>query len=123
MPPGPGPTGGDFRDERSRHVFTGVQEEGLWLDVNKVSLPLNEVAGSVEMTSLFPEAMKAVYEDNRTIVAETGEPTEWHKPFREVKSGHYEALIHRLERNGMVRLQQEKPRVINGVFGVPKQDK
>ena len=101
----------------------GVQEEGIWLDVNKVSLPLNEVAGSVEMTSLLPEAMKVVYEDNRTIEAETGEPIEWRKPFRGVKSGHYEALIHRLEKNGMVRLQQEKPRVINGVFGVPKQDK
>ncbi len=49
----------------------GVQKEGLWLDANKVSLRLNEVAGSVEMTSLLLEAMKAMYEDNSTIVAET----------------------------------------------------
>jgi len=97
--------------------------EAIWLDPSRVSLPLNEVAGSVEMLDVLPDGMQSQYSDGSTILKTDLSDIRNKKPFKGVKEGKYRELIVILEKNGLVELRKDKPKVINGVFGVAKQDK
>ena len=102
--------------------MSGVVERALWLEPNKVSLPLNEVAASASMIDLLPEVIAEKYSDGKYILLSDVAEEDDKRPFRRVKSSKYRELISRLCENGMVRLQHSKPKVINGIFGVPKGD-
>ena len=107
----------------SETYLRGDSDKSLWLEANKVSLPLNEVAGSVDMLELLPEAMKARYSSGQEILINEEEVPELRKPFKGARRLEYRKLIRTLVGNGMVELRDQEPKVINGVFGVPKRDK
>jgi len=97
--------------------------DNLWLDPGRVSLPLDEVAGSVDMLDLLPTRERGRYEDGMEILKTDQMEIRDKKPFKGVKQGRYEELIETLEKNGLVELRERRPKVINGIFGVAKQEK
>ena len=97
--------------------------EGLQLEVDKVSLPLNAVAGTANMLDLLPEPERTLYSSGKNVLLSCDEVPQQRRVWKGVATGQYECLIEKLRSNGIVGLRRERPKVINGIFGVPKQDK
>lgn len=93
----------------------------LWLDLRKTSLPPAGKVGTVELLNLLPPDLRRTYESELLLLkpAEEAEALVV-KPFCGVKSEQYKSVISDLVGVGFVRLQEKKPRVINGIFAVPK---
>ena len=99
-----------------------ISDKDLWLEPGRISLPLNEVAGSVSMIDLLPKEVGEKYLKEQSILQTNLSEVKHRKAFKGVKQGKYRELIEKLVSNGMVEVRREKPKVINGVFGVPKQE-
>ena len=101
-----------------------VQNQFIWLSPNKVSLPGEAVAGSADMLSLLPGSLRCRYEAPKQLLRD-GTCVE-KAPFRAfcgVQKGRYAELVGKLSEVGILLLQKNKPKIINGIFGVPKGDK
>ena len=69
-------TGGSFRDGELRPVQTTGLDECPWLMTDKLSLPLNEAAGSVDMIEILLEAMNVKYSNEQEILVNIEKVTE-----------------------------------------------
>ena len=75
------------------------------------------------MLESLPTEVRKMYENEGQILRDDTHEYEQRRPFKGVKEGKYEEFIAKVKTNGMVELHSAKPKVINGVFGVPKQEK
>jgi hypothetical protein len=98
-----------------------ITNSSVWLDPEALSLPEEGVAGTASFLELLPESIRTRYEDSREFVRDA-EEEECPRPFLGVVPGKYLELISFLERNQLIILQREKPRVVNGIFAVPKEE-
>jgi hypothetical protein len=71
---------------------------------------------------LLPASVRRRYEDSLALVRDTEEQEECPKPFLGVSPDKDLQLISHLEEKHLVILQTEKPRVVNGIFAVPKEE-
>jgi hypothetical protein len=92
----------------------------VWLDPEALSLPPDGVAGTTEFMTLLPVEIKKLYQSEASLLRDPEEQKEDPKPFLGVSPERYHDLIVRLERANLVTLQDHRPKVINGVFAVPK---
>ena len=96
-----------------------LEEKGcVFLDPDLVSLPPDGVAGQASFLELIPESVREFYAEEEALVR--AEPEKAPKPFMGVASGKYKDLIKKLVLNGLVALQDRPPKIVNGVFAVPK---
>ena len=105
--------------------LTGEEQGTVLLEPKEVSLPPKGVAGSVELLSLLPEEVCRKYEDpNSVLSAEIVSSVKLKSfpVFVGVQPGKYAELVLRLEDVGIVYLSEDRPHVVNGIFGVPKSD-
>lgn len=90
------------------------------IDPERLSLP--KQCGTVNIAKCLPRKLRrSLHPSRMTRQRSLGAATQVGCSFM-VKDGKYAELISKLEQCGMVRLQAEQPRVINGIFGVPKTD-
>ena len=88
------------------------------LDPDLVSLPPDGVAGQATFLELVPESVREFHAEEEALVR--AEPEKAPKPFMGVASGKYKDLIKNLVLNGLVALQDQQPKIVNGVFAGPK---
>lgn len=109
----------------SKGYIIGEEQGTVLLEPEEVSLPPMGVAGSVDLLSLLPKEVSDMYRvPGKVMSSEIVSSAELKSfpVFVGVQPGKYVELIHRLERIGIVALSQDRPHVVNGIFGVPKSD-
>lgn len=101
---------------------SGEEKKALWLDAGLVDLPAD--MRQVEMMEYLPNEDQARYAEPSAEVLLLLGSALGAAPSRRsrnlVKKGHYTAIIQQLLDRGMVKLQREKPKVINSLFAVEK---
>jgi hypothetical protein len=85
---------------------------------DKVSLP--EVPGAVELLANLPEELAALYASPDNLLLPDRLPSS--PAFFSVEKGQYAPLLRRMFQAGMLDFT-DQPRVVNGMFAVPKGDK
>ena len=99
----------------------GSAPNSLWLDLQKTSLPPKGKVGTAELLNLLPPEICRVYESEELLLKPAEErEAQKVKPFCGVKVEQYGSVISSLCEVGFVQLQEKKPRIINGIFSVPK---
>lgn len=105
--------------ESSDYLMDSGAGSTIWLDPPRVSLPSYGVAGSAAFLDFLPERFLKVYENEENLLRK-GNPGSAAKAFVGIKREKYEGLIYLLRRVGLVQLQRHRPKVVNGIFAVPK---
>ena len=93
----------------------------LWLKPELVSLPPEGIAGSVDFLPLLTDELRDLYSSPEKLLRKELPSESMHqKPFKGIDDTNYLKLVKILVGKGMIELWSEKPAVINGLFGVPK---
>ena len=98
-------TGGSFHDGGVRPVQTAGLDKCHWLITDKLSLPLNEAAGSVHMIEILPEAMNAKYSNEQEILVNIEKVTDVKKPFKKAEEEEYRKPVQTLTKHGVRELR------------------
>jgi hypothetical protein len=99
-----------------------ITNSRVWLDPEALSLPEERVAGTANVLELLPASKTTRCEASRELMRDAEEEEECPRPFLEMAPGKYLELISLFERNQLIILQREKPRVVNGIFAVSKEE-
>ena len=100
-----------------------IRSHRVWLEPEMVSLPKSGAAGTTQFLDLLSADLREIYEnENSKLVLEKPFPSPVPRFFLGVSTNKYHALILKLVDIGVVLLQNHRPRVINGVFAVPKDE-
>jgi hypothetical protein len=97
--------------------YTSASNPALPIIASKVSLP--DQAGTANLLDLLPTELVEVYSDPSKCLRPPQDRPPAPKPIRFASPSEYAALVRALRARGMVTFTQS-PRVVNGVFGVPK---
>ena len=90
-----------------------------WLEPDRISLPLNEGAGSAGVIDLLPQDVAKRYKSGGDIVKNDLSDVVIRKQLKGVKYGKYNELVTKLETNGLVELLDEEPIASNGLLAYP----
>ena len=92
----------------------------ITLDPELVSLPKDGTTGRAQVLDLLSDELSQMYKDDGIILKKDVQAEDVPRPFLGASREVYSELVSRLEANGLVLLQETPPKVINGVFAVPK---
>ncbi len=115
-------------DQRVSRSVDGHQSEysknctTVWMSAGKLSLPEDGVAGTVDMLEVLPNELAELYKTPEKLLDGTPKPKKI-RPYMGVDPGEYINVIKILREKGLVELRSTKPKVMNGIFAVPKKDK
>ncbi|KAI0560192.1 hypothetical protein FGB62_122g058 [Gracilaria domingensis] len=107
-------------DEGSEY---GELQSWVWLNPDRISLPVEGLAASADILPWLPEEIQGTYAAEGDVLRPPLTKEKLGKPFRGVRQSDYAALVMKLEKAGLVTLRKKKPKIINGVFAVPKSEK
>lgn len=101
----------------SSFSYSSLQPSALPLVAARVSLPAS--VGSAQLLDLLPSDLQSLYSSPNLLLRPTHEVKKVRKAVLLASPSEYVQLIQRLYDLGMIEFTQN-PKVINGVFGVPK---
>ena len=115
------------KDDISMLKYAPMGFKGDWvrLSAERVALPAAGEGATVQLQDVLPTDVFLFYNQPNMLLKDQP-PTE--KELAKipvvlgVKKGHYPSIISKMVTAGMVRLQAQKPKVINGMFGVKKDE-
>ena len=89
----------------------------------KGSPPASGLAASADFTSLLPDELQEKYPNKNQVLQEDSSSSRSAKHFRSIRDNDDRTLIQKLENVGLMTLVKRRPKVLNGVFAVPKGEK
>ena len=92
----------------------------ITLDPELVSLSKDGTTRRAQVLDLLSDELSQMYKDDGIILKKDVQAEDVPRPFLGASREVYSELVSRLEANGLVLLQETPPKVINGVFAVPK---
>jgi hypothetical protein len=101
----------------SSFSYSSLQATALPIVASRVSLPSS--VGSADLLNLLPLHLHTMYSSPQTLLRPSHEVKRTRKPVLFASPSEYTSLIHRMYILGMIEFTQH-PKVVNGVFGVPK---
>ena len=101
----------------SSFSYWSLQATALSIVASRVSLPSS--VGSADLLTLLPPHLQWTYSSPRLLPRPSHDMKRTRKPVLFASPSEYTSIIHRTFILGMIEFTQH-PKVINGVFGVPK---
>ena len=103
-------------------VYSLANRKAEPLDPKRISLPPVGIAASVSMTEVLPKHLGDKYRKEHTMCTPSQEELDKIKPKVMIDPKRYPELIQLLLERGVIGVQKQKPKVINGMFAVEKDE-
>lgn len=94
----------------------------VWLDPERVSLPARGLAASANVIPILPELLQERYLSRGQLLRDNNQQEKCKRPFCGIQGGDYGSLIEWLKKAALEELVRGRPKVIKGVFAVPKSE-
>lgn len=103
---------------------TKEQYEGKFMDATKLSLPEDGIAGTVSMVTSLPPILAEKYQQGSELVRDVPESElKRVRSFMGASQAEYRKVVQILINKKIIEMRETKPKVVNGLFSVPKKEK